>query len=136
MNNDIVYNVSSKLEVRKSSTHGVGVFCKDKIQKGETVEICRMLKLDWKMKYHHDRVIRDYCWIRNCNCNDCNIHGQNMYLAMGFGSLYNHSDSPNMDTKTDYNNFVMYITANKDIQEGEEIFISYGDNYWKTRNKN
>ena len=135
MNDDVVYYVSSKLEVKKSPLHGVGVFCKQNIEKGEVVEVSRMLKLDWKMKYQHDRIIRDYCWIRNCSCNDCTVHGSNMYMAMGFGSLYNHSDTPNIDNKTDYNNLVMVLTANKQIEQGEELFITYGESYWKTRNK-
>lgn len=134
-NSEIVYTVSSKLEVKKSKLHGYGVHAVTDITKGELLEISRLLKLDWRMKYQNDGVIRDYCWSPRCECKDCKIHGQHMYIALGFASLYNHSDEPNTNIELDYPMQTMTIVANKDIKTGEEIFVSYGSSYWKTRNK-
>ena len=53
-------------------------------------------------------------------------------VGLGYCSMYNHSDKPNaswyvLDEST------LRIKARKDIEAGEEIFISYGDDYWDTR---
>lgn len=44
-------------------------------------------------------------------------------LALGYGSLYNHSYRPNAETLETADELV--ITALRDIQPGEEIFINY-----------
>lgn len=44
-------------------------------------------------------------------------------LALGFGSLYNHSFTPNATTLETADELV--ITALRDIDPGEEIFINY-----------
>ncbi len=44
-------------------------------------------------------------------------------LALGFGSLYNHSFAPNATTLETGDELV--ITALRDIAAGEEIFINY-----------
>ena len=133
--NDIVYYVSPKLEIRNSEVHGLGVFAKEKIISGETIEICRMLQLAWRMKYHSDSVLRDYSWINNCTCKECTTHGSYMYIALGYGSLYNHSDNPNTDMKINYNDKMGTVVALMEIEQGQEVFVSYGRNYWKSRNK-
>ncbi|KAF8964191.1 hypothetical protein BDZ97DRAFT_2075331 [Flammula alnicola] len=53
-----------------------------------------------------------------------------MALAIGLGSLFNHSESPNvsytLDTKTDS----IQYTAVRDVTPGEELCIYYGQNLW------
>jgi uncharacterized protein len=44
-------------------------------------------------------------------------------LALGYGSLYNHSYSPNATTLETKDELV--ITATRDIAVGEEIYINY-----------
>ena len=44
-------------------------------------------------------------------------------LALGYGSLYNHSYAPNSETLETPDELV--ITALRAISEGEEIFINY-----------
>ncbi len=44
-------------------------------------------------------------------------------LALGYGSLYNHSFAPNATTLENSDELV--ITALRDIAVGEEIFINY-----------
>jgi len=134
-NSDNVYSVSSKLHVKKSEIHGIGVFAAEDIPKGELLEISRLLKLEWRMKYQYDKVLRDYSWVSNCQCKECQTHGQNMFLALGFGSLYNHSDSPNTNMEINYANQTLIVVAKEDIKQGDEVFVSYGANYWKTRSK-
>jgi len=56
------------------------------------------------------------------------------YSMVGFGycSMYNHSDTPNATWKI-LDEEKLKITVTKPISAGEEIFVSYGDEYWKTR---
>lgn len=44
-------------------------------------------------------------------------------LALGYGSLYNHSYAPNAETLETPDELV--VTALRTISEGEEIFINY-----------
>jgi SET domain-containing protein len=44
-------------------------------------------------------------------------------LALGYGSLYNHSYDPNATTLERGDELV--ITATRDIAKGDEIFINY-----------
>ena len=134
-NSESLYHVSNKIEIKQSSVHGLGVFAKETIEEKETIEVSRLLRLGWRMKYQYDNVIRDYCWTPSCKCNECQMHGTAMYIALGFGSLYNHSDTPNTDIKLDYANLTLLVTANKIINAGEEIFVTYGESYWKSRAK-
>lgn len=52
-------------------------------------------------------------------------------LAFGYVSLYNHSDDPNAIWYFDGDRVI--IKTKKPIKKGQEIFISYGNDYWKTR---
>lgn len=51
----------------------------------------------------------------------------NEAVVLGYGSLYNHSEQPNVDFNPDYENMQMKFTALKDIALGEELYIDY----WK-----
>lgn len=47
-------------------------------------------------------------------------------LALGYGSLYNHSKNPNANYSVDTKEKEIVIYARKDIKKGSQIFISYG----------
>lgn len=133
---DVIEGPSSKIKVKKSGIHGYGVFAVEDILEDELIEECRLLRLGWRTKYHGDPVIKDYVWTNmSCNCKDCKIHGPSQYIALGNGSLYNHSDNQNTKVLMDYKNEVMIITAKTMIPKGSEIFVNYGKNYWKIREK-
>jgi hypothetical protein len=53
-------------------------------------------------------------------------------IAFGYCSMYNHMDDPNAEW-TILNKNQIQIVALKQIQKGEEIFISYGPDYFKDR---
>lgn len=46
-------------------------------------------------------------------------------MVLGFGSLFNHSYSPNAEYEQDFNNMRMKYRAIRDIKMNEEIFINY-----------
>lgn len=131
---DVIKGPSAKIEVRKSKIHGYGVFARETIELGETVEECRLLRLGWRKNYQNDPVLEDYVWDILCDCKECEKHGRAMYLTLGFGSLYNHSDTPNATMSPGHASGVRTIRANKIIQPNEEIFVSYGKKYFLVRN--
>lgn len=64
-------------------------------------------------------------------------------LPLGYGILYNHSETPNAyskiiegpsDNKDGTKQKIMLFIANKQIEKHEEIFISYGKMWWRHRN--
>lgn len=48
-------------------------------------------------------------------------------FVLGFGMIYNHADSPNIDYEFDYDSVLFRYTANTNIESGEELFINYGN---------
>ncbi|KAF8951875.1 hypothetical protein BGZ46_003758 [Entomortierella lignicola] len=72
-----------------------------------------------------------------------NVHGQytqldhytyrwkgGMALALGLGSMFNHSNKPNVGFQRDFENKLIRYTTLREIQAGEELCISYGPNLW------
>ncbi|KAF9086094.1 hypothetical protein BGX23_009141 [Mortierella sp. AD031] len=53
-----------------------------------------------------------------------------MALALGLGSMFNHSCSPNIGFQRDIENGLIRYSALREIQAGEELCISYGPNLW------
>ena len=51
-------------------------------------------------------------------------------LALGYGSIFNHSDPPNVDYRLDKPGMVIRYYAARDIVVGEELCIYYGANLW------
>tara|TARA_Y100000034_G_scaffold135510_1_gene207708 strand:+ start:3412 stop:3792 length:381 start_codon:yes stop_codon:yes gene_type:complete len=54
-------------------------------------------------------------------------------LLLGFGTLYNHNDSPNIISSLNLEKDVYIIKAIKDIESGEEICMKYGSAYFTSR---
>lgn len=48
-----------------------------------------------------------------------------MALALGYGSLYNHSYEPNARYETNLDRLTIVYTALRDIKEDEEILVNY-----------
>ncbi|KAF9046419.1 hypothetical protein BJ165DRAFT_1471541 [Panaeolus papilionaceus] len=53
-----------------------------------------------------------------------------MALALGIGSLFNHSSSPNVSYSLDRMSDSIRYTTVRDIEQGEELCIFYGHNLW------
>jgi SET domain-containing protein len=46
-------------------------------------------------------------------------------IALGYGSLYNHSEEPNVEWDRDFERKLFVFTALKDVEPGEELTIDY-----------
>ena len=52
-------------------------------------------------------------------------------IALGYGSLYNHSDDPNAIWEPDHKNWNLIIRAYRDIQPNDPIEVSYWQGHRK-----
>ena len=57
-----------------------------------------------------------------------------MLLALGVGSLFNHSRRPNLNYRIDSKNLLIKYIAMRNIGADEELTIYYGDKLWFTDN--
>lgn len=113
---------------------GIGVFATETIEPGELIERCPMVQLAHRSRYHHDPQITRYVYTnKNCGCKDCMTHGHYMSMVLGYGMLYNHQDNPNTEWRFEWEKSFADVTCTKRIEAGEEIFVSYGNNYFKNR---
>jgi SET domain-containing protein len=131
------YYQAKKIIVKMSRPEfGLGVFATEDINTGELIERCPLIELEWRSKYVKDAKLVKYVYTNSgCPCNECKKHGPLMFLAAGYGMLYNHQNTPN--TKWDFNfkNLFADLIATKDIKNGEEIFVHYGNSYFKEYSK-
>lgn len=104
------------LRVGPSTVHGTGVFaCRD-FAPGDVVERCPVLLVD--VTETHDvagTVFGDYVYEWD----------DGYALALGFGSLYNHSRRPNARYEMEDETTEIVIVAWQAIAAGDEILINY-----------
>ena len=105
----------------KSPTQGTGVFADRKIKKGELVEQCPVIVL-------RNEDIPEKGYLHRYTFG-APVNGFSL-LVLGYGSLYNHSDDPNVKVHLTSDPGIHEYVAERDIGEGEELFI----NYWWDRN--
>ena len=116
---------SRKVAFGKSET-GLGVFARENIRDGELIEISPLIMVDEDAMAVD--TLNDYVFTIN---KEENIYG----IALGYGSLYNHSDEPNADWAIDIENEQIRFVAKGAIMAGEQISVSYGNSYWESRNE-
>ncbi|MBK7957638.1 MAG: SET domain-containing protein-lysine N-methyltransferase [Bacteroidetes bacterium] len=107
------------IEVRLIEGKGRGVFTTKRIKKGEYIEICPMIVLPPKDRKLIDKTfIFNYYFLWNDNL-------KSSAIALGYGSLYNHSYSANAIYESYYEEQEIHIKAHRNIEAGEEITINY-----------
>ena len=114
---------SKDIAVKKSSVDGLGVFAKSDISAYTCFEAAPYLGFattlldDWFDMNQHAHLLKHYVFH-----GPGGIHA----LALGNGSIYNHSAYPNAFWKfRDGNDCAILFYAKRDIIAGEEIFIKY-----------
>ena len=124
MDNKIL--VPKKIYVDKSPIHGWGVFASEKIFVGELIEECTILSLPMKFG-EVSGLMLDYRF----NWPSGTLEWEEQVISLGFGSLYNHSETPNAQWKSNNKKRTFEFTCVRDIEPNEEIFVWYGDvGYW------
>lgn len=112
------------IEIRKSPIHGFGVFAKQRIEKGQVVEVSPFIFFDGdkdQMFGQGNDYLFYYSPLRSV-------------LVLLHGSIFNHSDKPNVDYgRFDKKTMTVTFFASETIEADQECFISYGKTYWKSR---
>jgi SET domain-containing protein len=115
----------TKIYIDNSPVHGLGVFAKEKINEGELIEECTILTLPIQ-KGEDSNLFIDYRFNFPSG-----PEWQEQVLAMGYGVIYNHSNTPNAYWYSNNEKRTFLFVALRDIEVGEEIFTYYGDeSYW------
>lgn len=112
---------SEKIYVKKSGIRnaGRGVYAKDNIKKGEIIERAPFIEVPKEDTSNlKESILVTYFFYFGRNKN-------RIALALGFGSLYNHSYEPNMIYRIKAEKKIIEFIALKDIKKGEEITFNY-----------
>lgn len=116
------YKPFHKIAIHRGGDTGHGVLAFDYIQESEIVEEAPYIELgDDAVKVD---PLNDYLF---------RIEDGKYALAFGAGSMFNHKNQPNVRFEIDTEKRVIRFTAIRNINPTEELFISYGKDYWKTR---
>lgn len=93
-----------------------GVFAKENIKKGEVIEDAPILILEFSdlVDTKWNLLFEYYFWMDDF-----------VVLALGYGSLYNHSKNPNSKYKINSKTKTITFKAIKNIKKDEEIYFNY-----------
>ena len=104
--------------VRRTAKKGLGVFALKDIKEGEIVESAPVLIFDTKGRKNLEKTLLShyiYPWRST----------RGAALVLGYGSIYNHSFSPNADWKQNFKTKCMVYRAIKPIKKGDEVTVNY-----------
>src|SRR5262249_3522112 len=108
-----------RLEVRDAGAMGRGVFAGRRIRRGELIEACPVLVLSSSDETRLTGATLDrylFAWGEGT---------KGACLALGLGSLYNHSAAPNAVACRVEEATRIEFVALRDIAAGEQIFVDY-----------
>lgn len=114
--------IPTKVEVREAPGRGRGVFATTAIPKGELIEMSpALVSSRADQKYIIRSFLKDHFF--------CSPKGE-VLVSVGYGTLYNHADEPNMQIKVGEE--AIWFFALRDIKAGEELTHDYGwpDSKW------
>ncbi len=112
-----------KLYIKKINDKiGWGVFCNDKINKDEIIEICYCIAI-------HESYLEFSDYFFSPDRSECDTQ----LLSFGYGSIYNHSNNPNITYERSLSDKLIIFKAKRDIEIGEELCHNYGPGYLKRK---
>lgn len=98
---------------------GRGVFTALDIPAGSLIEICPLILIPTHQTKLIDQTkLYDYYFIWDA---------EHIAIALGYGSLYNHSTTHNAIVIYDFDSNEIQVEAIRDISQGEEVTINYLD---------
>lgn len=113
-----------KIEYSKRDNGEYTVLAKTNFSRGEIVEIAPVIIVG--------EIVKTINKLKNLVF-EINKGKDEWGIVLGYGSLYRHSSSSNLDFAYNPKRKQIHFIANKFIKVGEELTINYGDDYWKER---
>lgn len=103
----------------KIKNAGRGVFASSDIKKGETIEICPIIEVSKNDTANlEESILVTYFFFFGKN-------KERLAVTLGFGSIYNHSNTPNATFKIKPKEEIIEFRALKNIKQDEEITFDY-----------
>lgn len=118
-----------KIGIKNTPKKGLGVFATKDIKKGEVIEICPLILIsqdDFELISRTKLGL--YVYDDAFNFNNSTYSSGGVVLALGYGSIYNHSRRPNADWRRTSTRTAEFFST-KDIKAGQEICVDYGEDY-------
>ena len=107
------------LYLAPSDIHDRGMFTYQAIEAGNAIEVCPVVVFSKKERgVIHNTILHGYYFTWGED-------DQSGAIALGYGSMYNHSFQPNARFLVDFEMETISIRSIKDIAAGEEITINY-----------
>ncbi|MEN9381630.1 MAG: hypothetical protein RI940_511 [Bacteroidota bacterium] len=107
------------LTIASSTNRGRGVFTTEPISANTTIEIAPVIEVDAKDREKLEQtLLYDYIF-------EWGEDHKMAAVALGYISIYNHSNEPNCAYEMDFENQTISITTLIDIEVGTELFINY-----------
>jgi SET domain-containing protein len=106
------------ISYKRVPNKGLGIFAERDFKEGEIIEDCPTITMTPTERKHCEKTILDhymYPWRSTRSAS----------IVLGYGSLYNHSFTPNADWKQNFKTRRMVYRAIKPIKKGEEITVNY-----------
>lgn len=110
---------TDRLVVRQTPDRGRGVFAKVAFEEGEVIESCPVIPIPEEEVDTVGRTVLGNYFFKWGGTHDEGA------VALGFGSLYNHTNDPNAMYVRKYELGVIDFVALRPIAAGEEITVSY-----------
>lgn len=111
------------LTIIDTPSMGRGVFTSEPIPLGTIVEISPVIVMGPEDRIHLDKTpLHDYIFEWGENRKQC-------CMAMGYVPVYNHASPSNCEYEMDYDDDTITVTAVRDIEAGEELFINYNGDW-------
>jgi SET domain-containing protein len=102
---------------------GRGVFTSEPIPLGTIVEISPVIVMGPEDRILLDKTpLHDYIFEWGEDRKQC-------CMAMGYVPVYNHASPSNCEYEMDYDDDTITVTAVRDIEPGEELFINYNGDW-------
>jgi hypothetical protein len=113
-----------RIEFVKRPAGGYTVKAKTQFARGETVEVSPVIILPEAAKTV--QRLKDIIF-------EINKEKGHWGLVLGYGSLYKHSQNPNVEYAYNKKTRRMHFITKRPVNVGEELTIDYGKNYWEDR---
>lgn len=106
------------IELKRVPGKGRAVFAARNFQPGEVIESCPVLVLSPTERKHCEKTLLNYYIYPWKSTRSASV-------VLGYGSIINHSYTPNADWKQNFKTESMVYRAIKPIKKGEEITVNY-----------
>jgi SET domain-containing protein len=107
------------LTIASSVNRGRGVFTTEPITANTTIEIAPVIVVSaLEREKLEQTLLYDYIF-------EWGTDSKMAAVALGYISIYNHSNTPNCSYEMDFEHQTITITTLENIEVGEELFINY-----------